>query len=318
MHANHINEPVKYIIEAEEYKRMFIANSKFEYINTGIIVSGSGNERYENLRRLVLECKQLIIDKLNADDNILIIVNSYKDVESTKDKLKEILEDTPYKEKVSYLVSDSETEDLAKIRQSNVSQFYSKKSRILVAPAILIERGHNIVDNKGNSAFDVVMFMTRPMANPNDFKSHVPKVNGYIMSEFADKNYKFDTGVLSDMRKYANKLYYDLDKPSYGLEHLDKHLKNDIISTLFVMILQIFGRVCRIGKEEDLKAKAPEVYFLDAAFKAKKVGKFDYLNELVDYLDKIINQNNKDGDVAKTLYEPFYHALKKGKNIYDK
>lgn len=315
--ANHINEAVNYIVESEEYKRKFISNSKFEFMDTGIIISGSGDERYENLRRLVDQCKELILDKLDSNDNILMIVNSYKDVESVKDKLKEILEHTNYKDEISYLVSDSEEEDSEKIRQSNVSNFYNRKSRILVAPAILIERGHNIVDNKGNSAFDVVMFMTRPMTNPKDFKSNVPKVNGYIMSKYTDLNYKFDTNIFVDMRKDANSLYYYLDNSTYGLNNLKLELKNDIISTLFVMILQIFGRLCRIGNEEDLKVKSPEVYFLDSAFKATKASKFDFLNELVDYLEKIIDQSGAKGEVAKTLYEPFYNALKKGKNIYD-
>lgn len=316
--ANHINEPVNYIIESEEYKRDFISNSKFEFIDSGIIISGSGSERYENLRRLVAEFKELILDKLENDDNILMIVNSYKDVESVKDKLKELLENTIYKDKIAYLVSDSEEEDLEKIRQSNVSNFYNKKSRILVAPAILIERGHNIVDNKGNSAFDVVMFMTRPMTDPKDFKSHVPKVNGYIMSKFTDSDYKDDTSIFSDMRKDANALYYYLDNSSYGLDNLRIELKNDIVSTLFVMILQIFGRLCRIGNQEDLKLKSPEIYFLDSAFKATKSSKFDFLNELVDYLDEIINQKGSKGEVAKTLYEPFYNSIKRGRNIYDK
>lgn len=315
--ANHINEPVNYIIESEEYKRNFISNSKFEFIDTGIIISGSGDERYENLIRLVNECKELILDKLDDKNNILMIVNSYKDVESVKDKLKMILEDTDYKEKIAYLVSDSEEEDFEKIRQSNVSNFNKKKSRILVAPAILIERGHNIVDSKGNSAFDVVMFLTRPMNNPNDFKSHVPKVNGYIMSKYTNLNYKFDTNIFTDMRKEANRLYYYLDNNSYGLNNIKSELKNDIISTLFVMILQIFGRVCRIGDVKDLKVKSPEVYFLDSAFKATKTSKFDFLNELVNYLDEIIRQSGEKGEVARTLYEPFYNALKKGKNIYD-
>lgn len=315
--ANHINEPVNYIIESEQYKRDFISDSKFEFIDVGINVSGSGDERYENLRRLVNECKELILDKLDDDNNILMIVNSYKDAESVKNQLKIILKDTCYKNEISYLVSDSEEEDSEKIRQSNVSDFNKKKSRILVAPAILIERGHNIVDSKGNSVFDILMFMTRPMNNPNDFKSHVPKVNGYIASKYMDLNYKFDTNIFSNMRKDANSLYYDLDNSLYGLSNLKPKLKNDIVSTLFVMMLQIFGRLCRIGDENDIKAKSPEVYFLDSSFKATKTNKFDFLNELVDYLDKIINESGKNGEVARTLYEPFYNALKRGKNIYD-
>ena len=318
--SNHISEPVEYIIEAEEYKREFISKSKFEYIDTGIRVSGSGEFRDNNLRQLVRECKELILDELEEDEkNILMIVNSYSDAEIVKTQLKNILTETDYKEKVSYLVSDHDTEDEEKVKQSKVSGFYNRKSRILVAPAILIERGHNIVDDKGNSAFDVLMFLTRPMGNPNDYISHVPKVNGYIMSMYSESDLSVDNEVFIQMRKNANALYYKLESyKSYGLKNLSEDIQEDIVVSLFVMILQIFGRLCRVGNKEYLKSNAPKVYFLDSAFKGKDENSFDFLNRLVDYLDFLMNSDSTSGEVARTLYEPFYKALKKGRNIYGK
>lgn len=318
--SNHISETVNYIIEAEKYKREFISKAHFEYIDTGISVSGTGEFRDQNLRMLVSECKELILDKLEeGEKNILMIVNSYQDAELVKNQLKEALKETKYKDKVSYLVSDSDKEDKEKVKQSKVSDFYNKNARILVAPAILIERGHNIVDDSGNAAFDVLMFLTRPMGNPNNYAGHVPKVNGYIMSKYSQSNFGIDSEVFGEMRKNTNILYSNLDSgKSYGLKNLREDLQDDIVVTLFVMILQIFGRLCRIGNEEDLKTNAAEVYFLDATFKGAKSSEFDFLNRLVDYLDYLMNSVNTDGEVARTLYEPFYRALKKGRNIYGK
>jgi hypothetical protein len=65
-----------------------------------------------------------------------------------------------------------------------------------------------------------------------------------------------------------------------------------------------------------MKSKAPEVLFADAAFKSKNNNGFDFLKELVQYLDEIMNTNTIDGEVAKSLYEPFYSALKKGRHIH--
>lgn len=316
--ANHIDEPVDYIIEAEAYKRDYISGSYFEYIDTGFAVSGSDKKRDENLRKVVAECKELIIDKLEEDKNILMIVNSYDDAKVVRDKLKNILENTDYKEKISYLVSDKENENEGKLKQSDVSKFSDKNSRILIAPAILIERGHNIVDKKGNSAFDVLMFLTRPMSNPKDYKSHVAKVNGYIMTKYSNTNYSIDTEVYKDMRKKANSKYYNLESDVTSIDKLPLELQDDIVVTQFVMMLQIFGRLCRIGDEKDLKSNPPEVYFVDAAFKSKNEDGFDLLNRLVDYLEKLLNSESIKGEIAKTLYEPFYIALKRGKNIYEK
>ena len=67
-----------------------------------------------------------------------------------------------------------------------------------------------------------------------------------------------------------------------------------------------------------MKSKAPDVYFADAAFKAKNQNGFDLLNSLVDYLEEIMSEKGIDGEIAKTLYDPFYQALRKGRKIYDK
>lgn len=316
--ANHIDEKVNYIIEAEDYKRDYISRSYFEYIDTGFAVSGANKKRDENLRKVIEECKELIIDKLEENKNILVIVNSYDDAKVVNSKLKNILENTDYKDEISYLVSDSEEESEGKLKQSNVSKFLGKNSRILIAPAILIERGHNIVDKKGNSAFDVLMFLTRPMSNPKDYKSHVAKVNGYIMTEYSNTDYLIDTEVYKDMRKKANFKYYYLESDVDSIDKLPLELQDDIVVTQFVMMLQVFGRLCRIGDEKDLKSSPPEVYFLDAAFKSKNEDGFDLLNRLVDYLDKLMSSESIKGEIAKTLYEPFYIALKRGKNIYGK
>lgn len=318
--SNHINEPVNYIIEAEKFKRDFISKSYFEFLDTDIYVSGSGDKRYKRLRELVKACKELILEKLEEEDNnTLIVVNSYKDAEIVKIALENILIDTEYSDKLAYLVSDSDTEEREeKIKYSKVSGFVYKDARILVVPAILIERGHNIVDHNGNSVFDTLIFMTRPMGRPNDYMSNVSKVNGYIMSKYSDKNYGIDTNVFSEMRKDANTLYNWLEYNGYNIDDLKTEVKKDIVVTLFVMILQTFGRLCRIGNQENIKENAPEVYFADAAFKANKKNGFDVLNELVYYLDEIMKADDVDGEVARTLYEPFYNALKKGRHIYGK
>ena len=314
--SNHINEHVNYIIEAEKYKRDFISRSHFEFVDLGVNVSGSGDKREDNLLRLISESKELIFEQLRDKNNtILMIVNSYKDAEIAMNQLKSVLKNTDYVDSITYLVSDSDIEDEDKIKQSKVHQFNKRKSKILIAPAILIERGHNIVDENGNAAFDTVMFLTRPMGNPSDYESHVPKVNGHIMSTYSNKDFYIDTEVFIDIRRKANGLYNKLDSRVYSLSQLEEELQYDIVVTLFVMLLQIFGRLCRVGNEENLKEKSPEVYFLDSAFKAKNKNGFDFLALLVQYLDRYMNNEGVEGEVTRTLYEPFYNALKKGRNI---
>ena len=318
--ANHISEPVNYIIEAENFKRDFISKSRFEFLDTGISVSGSGDQRDNRLRELVSACKELILEKLQIENNhLLMIVNSYPDAKIVKMALIDMLKDTEYRDHIAELVPDSDNEQSdGKIKQSEISEFIYTGMRIMIAPAIIIERGHNIVDGRGNAAFDTLIFLTRPMARPDDYTSHVGKVNGYIMSKYSAKNYGNDMNVFSQMRKDAQSLYSLLGSHSFNIKNLQSKLKNDIVVTLFVMVLQIFGRLCRIGNQENMKVNAPEVYFADAAFKAGMEGDFDLLNELVDFLDQIMQPENDDHEIAKTLYESFYNAIKKGRHIYGK
>lgn len=316
--SGHINENVNYIIEAEEYKRKFISESYFEFYDTGVIVSGSKEEkRKENLRKLISNCKELILDELDDNNNILMIVNSYEDAEIVYKKLIEIFDNTDYKNLIGYLVPDDNNEEMeASIKYSNVHKFNGTGFKILISAAILIERGHNIVDSNGNSAFDTLMFLTRPMSNPNDFNNHVSKVNGHIMSKYSNKNYGIDLNVFAEMIKEAGKMYNELKNENYRLADIPEVYQKDVVVTLFIMILQIFGRLCRIGNEENKKDKAPKVYFLDAAFKSSDEEGFDLLNRLVDYLEELMAEEGIVKEISKTLYESFYIALKRGKNIY--
>lgn len=316
--SNHINENVDYILEAEPYKTKFISNSYFEFYDCGVNVSGSIEfERNENLRKLVTNCKELILDKLNENKQILMIVNSYEDAKVVYKKLGFLLKDTAFREDISYLIPDSSNDDAESgIKYSDVSNFDKTNYKIFIAAAILIERGHNIVDAYGNSSFDVLMYLTRPMSKPDDYTNHVCKVNGYIMSKYSNVDNNIDLNLFSQMMGDAYTMYWDLQRRYTKLSDLPFIYQNDIMVTLFTMILQIFGRLCRIGKEDSMKDESPEVYFLDGAFKSSSENGFDFLNRLVDYLEELIHTKGDTGEISKALYLPFYRSLKKGKNIY--
>lgn len=68
------------------------------------------------------------------------------------------------------------------VRRGEVSRFAGMKEEILIAPAMAIERGHNIVDEYGHSALCAVFFMVRPMAVPDDIQQKGSKLNGFVES----------------------------------------------------------------------------------------------------------------------------------------
>ncbi|MGL4361893.1 MAG: hypothetical protein ACRCSG_01180, partial [Cellulosilyticaceae bacterium] len=309
-YMNHINIPVNYIIEAEKYKRDYISKTQFVYSRSDIRVSGAEDEdKNENLKKLLNENIDIILNLLQSGNNILMIVNKYEQAEYVVKQLNKFLVRHGYSNVSIALKSDSNnTVSEQYLTRSKVKTF---DNRILVAPAIAIERGHNIVDKFGNSKFDTLIFLVRPMNDPTDHGLHVKKVNGYIMTKYNNDVYKASVNTYTEMRKDAFVLYSKLTANKYGLNQLDKELQEDITATLFVMLIQIFGRLCRISDESHIKTEPLKVYFLDGAFRAKSQKGYDFLGELLSYLEELI-EDPLTGNIAKTLYEPIYIGLKGG------
>src|SRR5699024_4518192 len=96
---------------------------------------------------------------------------------------------------------------------------------------------------------------------------------------------------------------------AFGLTELSEDERKDVVATLFVLILQIFGRLARVT---DVTKPAPHVYFIDGAFRRRpeKTEDFDCLSELGKYLEKLMTQK-ESAEIAETLYAPFYRAYRK-------
>ena len=96
------------------------------------------------------------------------------------------------------------------IRRGEVYKFDQKKARILVAPALAIERGHNIVDEQGHSSLSSVFFLIRPMGVPDDVKERSIKMNGYMASklfEYKENDlYQKNLYVRQEATKFWNRM----------------------------------------------------------------------------------------------------------------
>lgn len=197
------------------------------------------------------------------------------------------------------------------ILRSEIADFSDHSADIMVAPAQAIERGYNIVDKDGHSAFGSVFFLVRPMEVPDEISSKCTKLNGYLERHcvLSGKKNAFDRAA--KLRSEATRQWSLMERQGkMQLSSLDPVMKLDVTASLFVLILQIFGRLCRITDESK---PAPRVYFADGAFRRseKNTAGYDLLNELIDYLDSMID-NKETGKIAETLYQPFYEAFKKG------
>ena len=305
----HIGDKVDYLIEAEQTKRDYIANTKIINLKSSTCVSGAKPElKNQNLKTLVEENEKKIMKCIKREEKLLLIVNSYEQCKVAYKAVEKILRKQESDYEVWYLMSDSgELEGHSMDNGLQRRDITSFKEGILIAPACVIERGYNIVDVSGNAWFDTVMFLVRPMVDPNDYNVHVQKVNGYIMNHYTNLNYRDRISVMDQIRKEAFDRYSKLNGVKGSLSDLPDEMKTDAIASLFVVIEQVFGRLCRLGS--NMKEKYPTIYWVDGAFNAPEEGKFDTLRELERYLENLIEQG-PNPLVAKTLYEPFYKALK--------
>lgn len=198
------------------------------------------------------------------------------------------------------------------IRRGEVYKFDKNNARVLVAPALAIERGHNIVDEHGHSSLSSVFFLIRPMGVPDDVKEKSIKMNGYIAAKMFQYQgtdiYEKNAYVRYEATKFWNRLNFSSKRRLDNLS--DNEIKTDLVATMFVLILQIFGRLCRVT---DASKNPPTVYFVDGAFRkrAEVEDGFDTLNELYLYLANMFS-DVENGEVAKTLYEPFFTAYEGG------
>lgn len=310
----HVNRPVNYILEADSEKRAFLEKTRFFESGFPERISGSSDDqRMAQLRSATQKTVELIIREYERKaGKILLVVNSYAQAQEVQQTLEAALRKANCPVRVCRMVSDaiSIQNDQGTVRRGEVGRFAKMSEEILIAPAMAIERGHNIVDEYGHSALCAVFFMVRPMAVPDDIQQKGSKLNGFVEAHCKRAPHESLFAYNARIRQFAAQQWAKMSKnKSFGLVELDNEERKDVVATLFVLILQIFGRLARVT---DVTKPEPHVYFIDGAFRGREgnQGDFDCLSELGRYLDVLMTQK-ESAEIAETLYAPFYKAYRK-------
>lgn len=310
----HVNRPVNYILEADSEKRAFLEKTRFFESGFPERISGaSDDQRMAQLRSATQRTVELIVREYERRaGKILLVVNSYSQAQEVQQTLEATLRKVNCPARVCRMISDAVSGENVQgtVRRGEVSRFAKMSEEILIAPAMAIERGHNIVDEYGHSALCAVFFMVRPMAVPDDIQQKGSKLNGFVESHCSRASHESLFAYNARIRQFAAQQWAKMSKSkSFGLAELDAEERKDVVATLFVLILQIFGRLARVT---DVTKPEPHVYFIDGAFRGRegKQGDFDCLSELGRYLDALMTQK-ESAEIAETLYAPFYKAYRK-------
>ena len=309
-----VNVPVNYILESPKATHEYLKNSIFRTCGAQTVVSGGGiYRREENLRMLISEIREHIESECDREGKLLFIVNSYDEARIAWNRIKELLSQAGRQERCAVLIRDDEKKTGDMIKKNEIEYFGGHPAKILIAPASVICRGYNIVDDYGNSAIRSVFFLVRPMSVPDDISLKIGKLNGYITEKFLQRSMG-DPGVYAnDLKNEAGKFWGILEQDSGvgALKYLSDESKRDVVATVFITLIQIFGRAARV-KDMGRIGEAPRIYFADGAFNSGRGEySFDIIAGILEYLEQLFQTDKR---IAETLYGAFYCALKEGHN----
>ncbi|HFD2029974.1 TPA: hypothetical protein ACF2C8_001725 [Clostridium perfringens] len=299
----HISQPVSYVLKSDDKIIEFIEKTNCIKINSRTKVSG-GKNKEKLIENLIEESKQYIENEINNNGTLLMIVNSYSQCLVAQNKLSNLF---PNK-KILRLISDKNRDGEGTVKKGELRSLYKENIRILIAPAMAIERGHNIVDEKGHSIFDSIFFLVRPMDAPRDIENIISIINGAIVEKSIKEQRKKIYNSNKDIINMAYGLWERMFRSYYSVANVDELVKKEIVVSRLVLIIQIFGRLLRIV---DYNKPIPKIYFADGAFGGEELDGFNLLNEICIYLEENINRSDV-GELVKLLYGPFYNALKGG------
>ncbi|MEB3341708.1 hypothetical protein [Okeania sp.] len=340
----HLQIPVNIVLRPDESSINTIINeSKTSFepsrANTSqpIKVSGNSNKQ-EALEQIAIDiCKVQSNNKTKIDNWIdrvagdrkraLLLVGSYADSAIVAAALQREYNDKNVKIVALGRDSNNLGDDIDFIQRSDVSRFAEiENAKILIAPILAVERGHNILNAERVAAFGVVVFLARPFPVPNDPLLLIGFLNAWALDaldsehpRYVFKEKKSNNPSLAslgnkyrtDAKNYCDKIMGLPIQYSKLTATPELDLRSDIASTLRVMITQVVGRAVRGGVSFHL-------YFVDSAFAPKTAqrrisGMTDSTYDsaasslLVAIADEAMKY--KDNSVGSALYKPFDKSL---------
>ncbi len=279
----------------------------FDIHGDRLFVSGQPYQRREDvLVEMIHRGKTAILSELEywkdrgEDRRILLVVNSYRDVEAVYRALENVDE---LSERFLVLDRDGKKEKaISPVELINLSQY---EVDIFVAPLLSINRGYNILQRNSNrSLFGSLFFMARPYPTPNHLPYFIPYLHAMLPSFLNRIEKKGLIGVegLRELRKHSNTVFRQFYQGDQTWTNLGDDEKSVLAWYTLIPIYQTIGRLMRGGT----KAR---IFYVDAKFYHSFHGEKTMLEVWKELL--LIDEDL----FMKGLYGPFMESLKKIKKV---
>lgn len=341
-YSYHVNAPVNVLLKGTQEDFDAVGKSKFmlepiavdgEYIK----VSGTSEQlRINNIQKIVqglfkrqggfraktsrIEQELGILEENRK--KVLLLVGSYEEAEEVKKYLDSFLmrEGGIRPDEVTLLIKDQAQESQegeSVLARGQVGEFGKTEAKVLIAPLLALERGHNILNQNNEAAIGAVYFLIRPMPVPNDMNIILHMLSSYMLGQM-DKIDRLDLvdymdWIKVERDKTMTRMQQLLISSQYlGYKQLSNTERTALCMTQFVVLCQVIGRLVRGG----CKAR---VHFCDAKFapyslkNQRDTAQSSLLVGIIEALAPFM-ENNEQMDVnqmiARELYYPFYKNLK--------
>lgn len=260
---------------------------------------------------------------------ILVVVGSYNESEWVTSILKSRyrLENDIDLDGIATLRRDNAPSHLSGIPRSKIRDLNNTSTRIVVAPLMALERGHNILNNQGKAAFGAVLFLNRPMPVPDNWQSTVQQLNAWALEHEKDSTLYEEATTLRilTLTRVADIFYQNavaemvnLNYTAWSFQQLTSKERAVLCWTQLVSIWQIIGRLVRGGVPA-------EVHFMDVKFAPLSAnGEQDseitsLLVGIIKVLKPYVEGEDKrpcEVTIARSLYRAFFNALQQTDELH--
>ncbi|SDT09386.1 hypothetical protein SAMN05444162_3067 [Paenibacillaceae bacterium GAS479] len=268
----HVDVPVHWLLESDKPLPRITQEYYPVYnpadMTKAIAISGQDEEtRSRHLETMTLQLLSKFEWELKewkhagTNRKVLIIVNSYADVEDVHRALQRTSEWRNRYRKLTRSLKSNNTEDFSR---AELERFLDEDADILIAPMLAISRGYNILDESNSSLFGSVFFLIRPYPIPHDLTYLVQILHGNLPKYLIqlEKEELVYAEAVTRLRSKSNKLFHLLyHKPDYWMI-LKPEERTTIGWYTFVPVWQTIGRLLRNGTDA-------RVFFCDAKFRAR-------------------------------------------------
>lgn len=280
------------------------------------------DELFSNLQDLATANPQKWKDR----QRLLLITSSYDEAEWIESKLQYSYR-TENIDAIKVLRRDSAPSNLVGMRRGEIKNLKDFPTKIVVAPLMALERGHNILNDDQIAAFGGAIFLNRPMPVPDDWQTTVQQLNNWALLNYTNSDLYEPIQQRGDALNLANisKEFYqyalaktrELNCRAMSFKQLNEDERSVLCWTQLVSIWQIIGRLVRGG--------VPcIVHFMDVKFAPKSAtGEIDRTTSslLVGIIKELkietaANQDPWKITLAQSLYGAFLNSLKNTKELH--